>query len=570
MTALVENLTIAVLYPLLTVVVGSTPAGAGPLLGALAALVQAVPAEQRLIAAVLLFASVVPLNTALKLLREWAQARTSGGVTLDVKRRAFERLRTAPHAFFLEHSQGQLTYRLSVAPQNLALALLTFAMMSSYLLTSAVTVVLLLSIEPRVTLAMLVVGALFARLNRSVARHFSVNAGREKLRAQSNELGIVQEFVAGAKEISVAGSGEEWAKRFGHESDVYRRFFVRDITWGAVPGLVLELAIFLLAGLAIAGLRALAPDAIADLLPVLAIYIYAVRQLLGTLGVISRQSLRLAGLGPDVALLRDALREHTGTVRDGERGDLGAWRAIRFAGVTFSYPGRDKPVLANASFAIERGKTTALVGSSGAGKTTILLLLLRLFDPTAGRILLDGDELSDFRREEWLARLGYVGQELFVFNGTVAENIRFGRPLSDDEVIRAARAAHADEFVRELPQGYDALVGDRGLSLSAGQRQRIVIARALARRPEVLVLDEATSALDSLSERLVQDALAEIAGTCTVVVVAHRLSTVRRADRIIVIEDGAVAEEGTHEELVARRGPYAAFLRGLPDAAASS
>ena len=569
-TALVENLMIAVLYPLLTVVVGSTPSGAGAVLGSLSALVEAVPREQRLPAAVLLFAAVVPLNTGLKLLREWAQARTSGDVTLDVKRRVFERLRTAPYAFFLERTQGQLTYRLSVAPQNLALALLMLAMMSSYLLTSAVTVILLLSIEPRVTLAMLVVGALFAGLNRSVARRFSANAGREKLHAQSNELGIVQEFVAGAKEISVSGSGEEWAKRFGHESAVFRRFFVRDITWGAVPGLVLELAIFLLAGLAIAGLRALAPGEITGLLPVLAIYIYAVRQLLGTLGVISRQALRLAALGPDVALLRDALREHTGTVRDGERGDLGAWREIRFAGITFAYPGRDKPVLANASFAIERGKTTALVGSSGAGKTTILLLLLRLFDPTGGRILLDGDDLGDFRREEWLSRVGYVGQELFVFNGTVAENIRFGRPLSDDEVVRAARAAHADEFVRELPYGYDSVVGDRGLSLSAGQRQRIVIARALARHPEVLVLDEATSALDSLSERLVQDALAEIAGTCTIVVVAHRLSTVRRADRIIVIEDGAVAEQGTHEELLVRRGPYAAFVRGLPDVAAGS
>lgn len=548
---------------------GTTPSAAGPILGALAGSVLAFPAEQRLAVAVALFAAIVPLNTGLKLLREWAQARTSGNVTLAVKMRVFERLSTAPYAFFLERTQGELTYRLAVAPQNLSLALLTLAMMSSYVLTSGVTIVLLLSIEPRLTAAMLAVAVAFAQLNRSVARRFSANAGREKLTAQSSELGIVQEFVAGAKDIAVSGAADEWARRFGQQSALFRRFYVRDLTWAAIPGLVLELSIFLLGGLALVSIRVLAPDAITALLPVLAIYVYALRQLLGTLGVISRQSLRLAALGSDVRLLRDALREPAGPVRRGER-DLRPWRRIRFAGVTFAYPGRDRPVLVKATFSIDRGKTTALVGSSGVGKTTILLLLLRLFDPSDGSILLDEEDLGAIKREAWLARVGYVGQELFVFNGTVADNIRFGRRLSDDDVIRAARAAHADEFVSALPLGYDTMVGDRGLSLSAGQRQRIAIARALARRPDLLVLDEATSALDSVSERLVQDALARIAETCTVVVVAHRLSTVRRADRIIVIEGGAVAEEGTHDELVGRRGPYAIFLRSLPDAAVTS
>lgn len=564
--AVLEGLAIAALYPLLNVVLGTGDApAAGPILGALAALVLAFPPEQRVVAALALFLAVVPTNSAMKLLREWLQAWTSGRVTYDVKRRVFERLRNSPYAYFLAKSQGDLAYRLSVAPQNLALALLLAATIVSYALSSLATIGLLLSIEWRVTLAMLLLGAGFFRANRYVARQFSVNAGREKLAAQSAELGVVQEFVAGAKEILVAGAGGAWLRRFTRQSDVYRRFFVRDLAWSATPGLLLELMVFVMAGVVAAGLRLLAADAVLALLSVLTIFVYAVRQLLGMLGVISRQALRFAALSPDVTLLRTALTEPHHHVREGARTDLAGWRQIRFEDVTFLYAGRGETVLRRASFAIERGRTTAIVGASGVGKTTVLYLLLRLFDPSSGRILLDSTELAEFRRSEWLARIGYVSQECFVFNGTVAENIAFGEDRSSGEIERAARAAHADEFVRNLPDGYATALGDRGLSLSAGQRQRLVIARALVRDPELLLLDEATSALDSVSERLVQEALAEVARRCTVVVVAHRISTVRRADRILVLERGRVVEQGRHADLLAEGGVYARLARTFED-----
>lgn len=560
-SAVLESLAVAVLYPLLVAVLGSTDAPAGPVLGGLVRVADGLVGD-RLLGALALFMVVVPLNSVAKLLREWLQARTSATTTYDVKRRIFDRLRTRPYGYFLAHKEGDITYRLTVAPQNLAAALLFAAVTVSYSLTSLATFVLLLTIEWRVTIAMLLIGAVFFGVNRYVARRFSYNAGREKLAAQSAELGVIHEFVVGAKDVLAADASGAWMGRFLEQSSTYRRFFVRDLTWSAVPGLFLELGVMLLAGAAAVILRTVAPDAILALLPVLAVYVYAARQMLGTVAVVSRQLLRIAALESDSSVLRSALVEQDGTVEKGgaPRDRVPPWERIRFDSVSFRYPGRSATVVTELSFAIERDRTTALVGGSGVGKSTLLYLLLRLFAPTTGRVIVGDADLADLDPKAWRARVGYVGQELFVFNGTVAENIAFGEDRPRASIEAAARAAQADEFIRALPGGYATVIGDRGMTLSAGQRQRLVIARALVREPELLLLDEATSALDNISEELVQRSLAEIAGRCTVVVVAHRLSTVRRADRIVVLEGGRAVEQGRHDDLVGAGGAYARLL----------
>ncbi len=232
-----------------------------------------------------------------------------------------------------------------------------------------------------------------------------------------------------------------------------------------------------------------------------------------------------------------------------------------FDDVTFGYHD-DLPVVRDLSLVVDGGSTTAIVGATGAGKSTIVKLLLRFYDPDRGQILLDGVPLPQLRMDELRQAIGLVSQDVFLFHGTVRENIEYGRPGAPDvEIEAAARIAEAHEFITELPDGYNTVVGERGQKLSGGQRQRISIARAVLKDPEVLVLDEATSAVDNETEAAIQRSLERIGQHRTVIAIAHRLSTIRHADRIYVIDRGQVAEVGTHEELLHVNGIYAALWR---------
>ncbi len=233
--------------------------------------------------------------------------------------------------------------------------------------------------------------------------------------------------------------------------------------------------------------------------------------------------------------------------------------AVRFEAVRFAYPSRPQlPALDGFTLDVRPGETVALVGPSGAGKSTVLQLLLRFYDVAAGRILLDGVPVDRLSLADLRGRIGIVPQDSTIFSTSALENIRYGRPdASDDEVVAAARAAFAHDFISALPEGYASFLGERGVRLSGGQRQRISIARALLKNPPLLLLDEATSALDAESERMVQAALESAMRDRTTIVIAHRLATVLRADRIVVLEGGRIVDAGRHDELVARGGLYA-------------
>ncbi|MEO7522101.1 MAG: ABC transporter ATP-binding protein [Gemmatimonas sp.] len=234
---------------------------------------------------------------------------------------------------------------------------------------------------------------------------------------------------------------------------------------------------------------------------------------------------------------------------------LPARGAVRYEHVAFRYTADVPLVIGDISFAIEPGETLALVGRSGAGKTTIANLLPRFWDVTAGRITLDGIDVRALALDSLRAAIGIVPQEPVLFSGTIRDNIAYPSPGAPDaDIMHAARAAHALEFIERLPDGWNTLVGERGVKLSGGQRQRVAIARVFLKNPAVVILDEATSSLDSESERFVEDALEELLQGRTTLIIAHRLSTVRRADRVIVLDDGAIAETGIHEELLAREG----------------
>ena len=234
---------------------------------------------------------------------------------------------------------------------------------------------------------------------------------------------------------------------------------------------------------------------------------------------------------------------------------------IEFKDVRFGYRA-EEPVLRGMSFVAKPGNVTALVGQSGGGKSTVLNLVLRLYEPESGAVTIDGQNVADVSRVSLRKQIAYVGQDVFLFHGTIRDNIAIGKPgATEAEIVAAAKAAHAHEFVSAFPDGYQTMVGERGAKLSGGERQRVAIARALVKDAPIILLDEATASLDSESERLVQDAMVHLCENRTTLVIAHRLHTITHADRILVVENGVIAESGRHDELLRKGGRYAAFYR---------
>jgi len=229
--------------------------------------------------------------------------------------------------------------------------------------------------------------------------------------------------------------------------------------------------------------------------------------------------------------------------------------------VAFAYA-TNAPILTDISFHVKPGQRVGIVGPTGAGKSTVVSLIPRFYDVTAGKLLIDGRDVREYKIHPLRDQIGYVLQDTVLFRGTILENIAFGRPTATrEEIVEAARLANADEFIDRMPKGYDTMVGERGLNLSGGQRQRLGIARVMVRNSPILLLDEPTAALDSESEKLVIDALEHLMQGRTVITIAHRLSTIRNADQIIVVAGGVVAESGTHDELIALNGIYAGLHR---------
>ena len=262
------------------------------------------------------------------------------------------------------------------------------------------------------------------------------------------------------------------------------------------------------------------------------------------------------------------------TEQDAERGRLELPRigqSVTFDEVTFHYDSQAVPALDDINLTIRAGEMVALVGSSGSGKTTMVNLIPRFYEPTAGRILIDGVDIQSYSLRSLRSQMGMVSQDVVLFDDSIRNNIAFGREdATDEDIIQAARLAYAHDFVERLPQGYETVVGEKGVKLSGGERQRLAIARAILRDPPLLILDEATSALDTESERVVQLALANLMENRTTIVIAHRLSTIQRADRIMVLARGSIVEVGTHDELLRRGGQYqrlhAMQFQDVPDA----
>jgi ATP-binding cassette subfamily B protein len=366
-----------------------------------------------------------------------------------------------------------------------------------------------------------------------------------------NAIPVVQSYTAEAREAARFDASTEKAFR-----TAVRRTRARSVL---VAFIIIATSAALLWGLYQGTQAVLRGDITAGHLGQTVVYVLILASATAVLGEVYGDLLRAAGAAER---LMELLHAEPGIVSASNAAAAPvplAGSAIHFAATTFHYPSRPStPALRDFSLRVAPGETVALVGSSGAGKSTVFQLLLRYYDPQAGRIELDGAPLPSLGLDDLRARIGLVPQDAVIFSASAFENIRYGRPdASADEVHAAARAAFADEFLRALPEGYDTFLGERGVRLSGGQRQRIAIARAMLKNPPLLLLDEATSALDAESERMVQAALESAMKGRTTLVIAHRLATVQRADRIIVLDHGGIVEQGTHASLLLQGGVYA-------------
>ncbi len=475
-----------------------------------------------------------------------------------LRRDLYGRLISLPMTFFGEHRVGELASRLSsdlaliqdtlssTVPQLIRQSLMLFGGVVFIAVTSLRLSLLMISSFP----VMILVAVFFGRSIRQFARE-----AQDRL---AESASIVEETLQGIANVKSFGNEPFEMNRYRSNLSAYLRSSLR-------------------AGKFRAGLIAFVILGIFGSI-ILLLWYGATLMQQGKLthGEFTRfilYTIFIGGSVPSLAEVFSQLQRTLGAterVRDllDERAEPGVGEesvpavrfdgAVEFAEVDFRYPSRpDLPVLRSVSLTAKAGEKIALVGPSGAGKSTLVSLLLRFYDPDEGRILIDGKDAREIGLVELRRNMALVPQEVLLFGGSIRENIAYGRPgASEEEIMEASRGANCHEFIARFPEGYSTLVGDRGVKLSGGQRQRIAIARALLKNPAILLLDEATSSLDSASEQLIQQALATLLKGRTAFIIAHRLSTVRNADRIYVIDRGAVTESGTHAELVAADGLY--------------
>jgi len=492
---------------------------------------------------------------------DYAIGWVANKVVMDLRNAMFAKLLHLPTFYYDNHTSGGLVSKFTFDVLQLTGAATSVV---SVLFRDSLTIIALLAylfyLNWQLTLVALLVGPPAV----AITRGFSVRL-RAMSRAEQAAMGdlnhALEESIGCHRVVKVFGGQEYEGKRFDFGANKVRSFNMKMTSAAAanVPlvQIVVSIALALIIYLAVR--QASASEAtVGDFVSFLSALLLIFQPMKRLTGV--NQSLqRGLAAAENVFRLIDEKSESDAGTREISR----AKGNIEFRQIGFTYPGAVRPALDGVSFSIQTGETVALVGGSGAGKTTLANLLPRFYSPDSGQILLDGVDIATLKLASLRANIALVSQDVVLFNDTVAANIAYGRlaGTSEADVVRAAEAAHAMQFIREMSDGLATVIGENGVRLSGGQRQRLAIARAFLKNAPVLILDEATSALDSESERYVQEALDTLMKGRTTLVIAHRLSTIERADRIVVLDTGRVAETGRHADLLAASGIYAKLHR---------
>ena len=460
-------------------------------------------------------------------------------------------------AYYSKTKVGDLINHLNIEVSRTTMAIRALSRLAIATITIIVFVGFLLSTSWQLTVIASVALGLVALINQSAVRQSKVFGAELSQLSRSYSSRIV-EILSGIRLVKSTANEETEFKTISkliadREVSEYRS----QLLFAGIAPLNEVSSIIALISVAVLGRIAMGAQ-LESFSSILLTYLLVLFRMLPSIGQLNSARSQLANVSPSVAIVSQFLRRDDKPIMPhGHRQYSQLNQGIHFDHLTFRYPGADHPVLKNVDLHLQKGTMLSLVGASGAGKSTLADLLPRFYDPDQGQIKIDGVDLKELEVSSFRRRLGIVSQDTFLFNASVRENLIYGRPdATESEIKDATRRANAHEFIKELPNGLDTLIGDRGVLLSGGQRQRLAIARALLQDQDILILDEATSALDTISERLVQKAIDELSRDRTTLVIAHRLSTVQNASQIAVLDQGRVVETGTHTELLRKGGYY--------------
>jgi len=471
--------------------------------------------------------------------------------------KVFGKYINADYNFFVKNKHGKLLHTGSVAVDQTAYLILLVITTLTDFLSLLLMLSLLMLLTWQGTILILIIGFIYLVAVKRTTSGVVYKSGRLQVEADREKSVILNEMIMGIKSIRVFRVSGEWKKKYYDKVDKALHNLFKMMMGRTLPELLNRLIFFVvIAGLGIfVGIRD--GGNVVSWIPMLGTFAIVASRLLQVSQKMGNGIMRIAGKLHNAEIVVNLLSEETNKLIDGTI-ELGRFsNVISFDNIWYRYEGTDSFIFKGLDLKIKKMKVTAIVGPSGSGKTTTVNLLLRLYSPDKGSITLDGIDIAKYAHKSYLSKIAYVSQESFILHDTIRENIRFGiAECDEDRVVEAAKQASSHEFIMNTPEGYSTIVGDAGIKLSGGQRQRIAIARAMLRKPEIMILDEATSSLDNISEKVVQQAINNISQYTTVIVVAHRLSTIINADKIIVLSDGIIAEEGTHVELLEKRGTY--------------